>query len=71
MNCIHLSEREMIQIELEEMRFCGEILEVETDGDGMKGSIIFHPPDRYYELLRICFKKNNEKSNEACSQHRV
>ena len=55
MNCIHLSEMEMIQIELERMRLCGEILKVETGGDGMKGSIRFQPPDRYYELLRMLF----------------
>ena len=55
MNCIHLSEREMIQIKLEKMIFCGEIMKVETGGDGMKGSIIFQPPDRYYELLRMLF----------------
>ena len=52
MNCIHLSEKEMIKTELEEMRFCGKILKVETCEDGMTENITFQPPEEYYNLLR-------------------
>ena len=52
MSCYHISEKEAVPLALHEMRFCGEILEVETDEDGNNGKILFQPPEEYYALWK-------------------
>ena len=42
----------MLQQELEELRFYGELLEIEPDEDNITGRIIMQPPEEYYSLLR-------------------
>ena len=52
MSYINLSEKEMLQQELQELRLYGELLEIEPDEDNITGRIIMQPPKEYYELLR-------------------
>ena len=52
MTYIYLSEKEIIQQELEELRFHGEVLEIEPDDNAISGSILIQPSEEYYELLR-------------------
>ena len=52
MTYICLSEKELIQQELEELRLHGDILEIEPDNNNISGSIIIQPPEEYYDLLR-------------------
>ena len=52
MTPIELSEKEIIQQTLEELRFCGDILEIQTDEDNLTTKIIIQPLNEYYELLR-------------------
>ena len=50
MSCLRFSEKELIQRELKEMRFCGEVLSIETEDDNLT-RIIIQPPKAYYDLL--------------------
>ena len=52
MSYIDLSEKEIIQQTLEELRFCGDILEIQTDEDNLTTKIIIQPLNEYYDLLR-------------------
>ena len=52
MSYIYLSEKEVILHELEEIRFCGDLLEIEPNEDNITGRIIMQPLAEYYELLR-------------------
>ena len=52
MSCLRLSEKELVQRELKEMRFCGKVLSIETEYDNITGSITFQPPKAYYNLLK-------------------
>ena len=52
MNCLRFSDKELIQRELNEMRFCGEVLSIETEYDNIAGSITFQPPKAYDNLLK-------------------
>ena len=52
MSYIYVSEKEIIQQELEELKFLGHILEIEPDEDNITGRIIMQPLEEYYELLR-------------------
>ena len=64
MSYLELSEKEAIQQELKTLRFCGDILEIQTDEDNLTGRIIIQPVKKYYELLRrlrVIGRKEEEK----------
>ena len=52
MSYLELSENEVIKQELKTLRFCGDILEIQTDENNLTGRIIIQPLNKYYELLR-------------------
>ena len=65
MTYINLSEKEMLQQELQELRFDGELLEIEPDEDNITGRIIMQPPKEYYELLRRLRKIEREEEKQG------
>ena len=64
MSYIYLSEKEIIQQELEELKFLGHILEIEPDEDNITGRIIMQPLEEYYELLRRLRDIEREEEQE-------
>ena len=64
MSYIYVSEKEIIQQELEELKFLGHLLEIEPDEDNITGRIIMQPLDEYYELLRRLRDIEREEEQE-------
>ena len=64
MSYIYLSEKEIIQQELEELKFLGHLLEIEPDEDNITGRIIMQPLEEYYELLRRLRDIEREEEQE-------
>ena len=64
MSQIYVSEKEIIQQELEELKFLGHLLEIEPDEDNITGRIIMQPLEEYYELLRRLRDIEREEEQE-------
>ena len=64
MSYIYVSEKEIIQQELEELKFLGHLLEIEPDEDNITGRIIMQPLEEYYELLRRLRDIEREEEQE-------
>ena len=63
MSCFNLTEKEMILHELEELRFTGDIIDIEHEEETERN--IIQPLEGYYELLRRLreIERENEELN--------